>query len=101
MTTPHGRFILTVLGGLAEFERELIRARTGEGRERAKARGQAHGPPANAHGASAEALEALSEGTSTQADLARCFAVSQSTISRLADKAEASTRGGLAELGCS
>ena len=31
--------MLTVLGGLAEFERELIRARTGEGRARAKARG--------------------------------------------------------------
>jgi DNA invertase Pin-like site-specific DNA recombinase len=29
----------TILGGLAEFERELIRTRTGEGRERAKARG--------------------------------------------------------------
>jgi DNA invertase Pin-like site-specific DNA recombinase len=28
-----------VLGGLAEFERELIRSRTSEGRERAKARG--------------------------------------------------------------
>jgi DNA invertase Pin-like site-specific DNA recombinase len=27
------------LGGLAEFEQELIRRRTGEGRERAKARG--------------------------------------------------------------
>jgi DNA invertase Pin-like site-specific DNA recombinase len=30
--------MLTVLGGLAEFERDLIRARTGEGRERGKAR---------------------------------------------------------------
>ena len=38
-TTPHGRLMLTVLGGLAEFERELIRSRTGEGRQRAKARG--------------------------------------------------------------
>src|SRR5258707_1356416 len=38
-TTPHGRLMLTVLGGLAEFERDLIRTRTGEGRERAKARG--------------------------------------------------------------
>src|SRR5215831_2300194 len=38
-TTPHGRLMLTVLGGLAEFERELIRVRTGEGRVRAKARG--------------------------------------------------------------
>src|SRR5947208_11571826 len=38
-TTPHGRLMLTVLGGLAEFERELIRARTGDGRVRAKGRG--------------------------------------------------------------
>jgi len=37
-TTAHGRLMLTVLGGLAEFERELICARTGEGRARAKAR---------------------------------------------------------------
>jgi DNA invertase Pin-like site-specific DNA recombinase len=38
-TTAHGRLMLTVLAGLAEFERELIRARAGEGRARAKARG--------------------------------------------------------------
>jgi DNA invertase Pin-like site-specific DNA recombinase len=38
-TTPHGRLMLTVLGGPAEFERSLILARTGEGRERAMARG--------------------------------------------------------------
>ena len=44
-TTPHGRLMLTVLGGLAEFERELIRARTGEGRERAKAKGVRFGRP--------------------------------------------------------
>lgn len=33
-----------MLGGLAEFERELVAARTGEGRERAKARGVKMGP---------------------------------------------------------
>jgi DNA invertase Pin-like site-specific DNA recombinase len=44
-TTAHGRLMLTVLGGLAEFERELIGARTGEGRARAKARGQSLGRP--------------------------------------------------------
>jgi DNA invertase Pin-like site-specific DNA recombinase len=44
-TTPHGRLMLTVLGGLAEFERELIRARTGDGRARAKARGVKFGRP--------------------------------------------------------
>jgi DNA invertase Pin-like site-specific DNA recombinase len=37
--------MLTLLGGLAEFERELIRARTGEGRARAKARGVHVGRP--------------------------------------------------------
>jgi DNA invertase Pin-like site-specific DNA recombinase len=38
-TTAHGRLMVTILGGLAEFESDLIRARTGEGRERAKAKG--------------------------------------------------------------
>ena len=44
-TTAHGRLMLTILGGLAEFERELIRARTGEGRTRAKAKGVHMGRP--------------------------------------------------------
>jgi DNA invertase Pin-like site-specific DNA recombinase len=42
-TTPHGRLMLTVLGGLAEFERSLILARTAEGRTRAMARGARFG----------------------------------------------------------
>ena len=42
---PHGRLMLTVLGGLAEFERELIHPRTGEGRKRAKERGVRFGRP--------------------------------------------------------
>ena len=42
-TTSHGRLMLTVLGGLAEFERDLIRGRTGEGRARAEARGREDG----------------------------------------------------------
>jgi DNA invertase Pin-like site-specific DNA recombinase len=37
-TTAHGRLMLTALGGLAEFERELIRARTDQGPERANLR---------------------------------------------------------------
>jgi DNA invertase Pin-like site-specific DNA recombinase len=59
-TTPHGRLMLTVMGGLAEFERELIRARTGEGRERGKEarcplRPQAETDPAAAQRSSATA----------------------------------------------
>ncbi len=84
-TTAHGRLMLTVLGGLAEFERELIRARTGEGRVRARARGVHMGrPPKLTAHQKREALKALADGTATQADLARQFNISQSTISRLA-----------------
>ena len=83
-TTPHRRLMLTVLGGLAEFERELIRARTGEGRKRAKDRGVKFGRPSalTAHQRS-EALQRLANGDA-QADVARTFNVSQATISRLA-----------------
>lgn len=38
-TMAHGRLMLVDLGGLAEFERELILVRTGEGRQREKDRG--------------------------------------------------------------
>ena len=86
-TTAHGRLMLTVLGGLAEFERELIRARTGEGRARAVARGQHMGrPPALTRHQIEDAIKDLHSGAATQADLARRFNVSQSTSSRLADK---------------
>jgi len=86
-TTAHGRLMLTVLGGLAEFERELIRARTSDGRARAMARGQHMGrhPTLNEH-QRRFAAQALANETATQADLARQFNVSAATISRLAAK---------------
>jgi DNA invertase Pin-like site-specific DNA recombinase len=82
-TTPHGRLMLTVLGGLAEFERELILARTGDGRARAKVRGVKFGrPTALTVHQRQEALQRLANGEA-QADVARTFNVSQATISRL------------------
>ena len=83
-TTSHGRLMLTVLGGLAEFERDLIRARTAEGRERAKARGVKMGrkPKLTAH-QQQEARRRRDSGKETLADIARSFNVSHSTISRL------------------
>lgn len=84
-TTPHGRLMLTVLGGLAEFERELIRARTTEGRARAVARGVKMGrrPKLTAH----QRREALARKAAGEAvrEIARSYAVSHSTISRLRD----------------
>lgn len=44
-SSAHGRLLVTVLAGMAEFERELLLARTSEGRAAAKARGQAFGRP--------------------------------------------------------
>jgi len=84
-TTPHGRLMLTVLGGLAEFERELIRARTSEGRERAKARGVKMGRPLKltAH-QRREAAKRRDRDGETLADIARSYNVSPATISRLA-----------------
>ena len=82
-TTAHGRLMLTVLGGLAEFERELIRARTGEGRSRARARGVRLGrrPKLTPH-QQREALERRAKGEALT-EIARSYNVSHSTISRL------------------
>jgi len=83
-TTPHGRLMLTVLAGLAEFERELIRARTSEGRERAKARGVKLGRKfkLTPHQCK-EALARRKRGEESLTDIARSYNVSHSTISRL------------------
>jgi DNA invertase Pin-like site-specific DNA recombinase len=85
-TTAHGRLMLTILGGLAEFERELIRTRTGEGRKRAKLAGVRFGrrPKLDAHQRK-EALKMLDDGE-PQSAVARLLDVDQSTISRLATR---------------
>jgi DNA invertase Pin-like site-specific DNA recombinase len=83
-TSAHGRLMLTVLGGLAEFERHLILARTTEGRKRAQARGVRFGRKRKltVH----QQQEALARRIAGEAlvDIARSYAVSHSTISRLA-----------------
>jgi DNA invertase Pin-like site-specific DNA recombinase len=88
-TSAHGRLMVTVLGGLAEFERHLILARTGECRQRAQARGVRFGrkPKLTLH-QQREALERRAKGEPC-VDIARSYAVSHSTISRL--EASAST----------
>jgi DNA invertase Pin-like site-specific DNA recombinase len=83
-TTAHGRLMLTVLGGLAEFERDLIRTRTGEGRARAVARGQKMGrPPKLTPHQRREAIKRRDRGGESLADIGRSYNVSAATISRL------------------
>ncbi|CAN7426407.1 recombinase family protein [Caulobacter sp. LjRoot300] len=82
-TTPLGRLMLTVLGGLAEFERELIRSRTSEGRERAKARGVKLGRRhILALAQRAFVAQQRANGESVR-HLARVLGVSKATIGRI------------------
>ena len=82
-TTPHGRLMLTVLGGLAEFERELIKARTGEGRARAKAQGVHMGRPPKLTPHQRREAIARRDAREALTDIARSYDVSHTTISRL------------------
>jgi len=83
-TTHAGKMIMTVFAGIAEFERDLIRERTGAGREAAKQRGVRFGRPRKLNPDQAQiALELLREGKAIR-DVARTFNVHQATIYRLA-----------------
>ena len=79
-TTARRTLVVTILGGLAEFERSLIRARPGKGRERAKARrrsvrtaAEVHSAPEAGGGRAFKAGEAVME-------IARTFGVDRATI---------------------
>jgi DNA invertase Pin-like site-specific DNA recombinase len=82
-TTPHGKLMVTILGGLAEFERHLILSRTNEGRLRAMARGIKFGrkPKLTKHQRE-EALARKRDGE-TLTEIAKSYNVSHMTISRL------------------
>ncbi len=77
--------MLTVLGGLAEFERELIRTCTTEGRERAIANGVKLGrKPTLTRHQQLEAIKRRDAGKETYREIAASYNVSAATISRLA-----------------
>lgn len=82
-STSTGRLMIAVLGGLADVERDLIRTRTAEGRQRAKARGVRLGrKPKLTSQQRHEALARRADGE-TLMDIARSYNVSFATISRL------------------
>jgi DNA invertase Pin-like site-specific DNA recombinase len=82
-TTAHGRLIVTIMGGLAEFERELIRSRCDEGIKRAKARGTVFGrKPVLDAGERTKIAERYGSGE-TMAELAREYSCGVATIHRV------------------
>jgi len=80
-TSAHGKLLLNILGSIAEFERELIKSRTSEGRQRAKLRGVKFGrkPKLTSH----QIQEALARRQTGEAlaQIGRSYNVSHSTIS--------------------
>lgn len=82
-TTAHGRLMLNVLGGLAEFEQELIRTRTSEGRARAVARGVKLGRKPKLTPHQVKEILLRKENGEAVREIARSYNVHNSTISRL------------------
>ena len=81
-TTPAGRMVLTVFGGIAEFERSLIAARTEEGRRAAQARGVPFGRPPKLRPDQRTLARNLIEEGKSVSDVARTFNVHVATIYR-------------------
>ena len=89
-TTPHGRLMMTVLAGIAEFERELIISRCAEGRARAKAEGKSVGgrPFKLTPHQQREALRMIDEGQGLR-QVGKIFDIDFTALSRLRKKANA------------
>ena len=79
--------MVTVLGGLAEFERSLIKARTDVGIKRARDAGIRFGRPPTLTKHQPEQARRLLDGGEPQSAVSRLLNVDQSTISRLAQRA--------------
>ncbi|MDD2500460.1 MAG: recombinase family protein [Geobacter sp.] len=65
--TPTGKLMLTMLGAIATFEREMMLERQRDGIEQAKQAGKYKGRKATAQAKSAEALDLLKQGLTKQA----------------------------------
>jgi DNA invertase Pin-like site-specific DNA recombinase len=82
-TSSQGKLLRTLLAAIAEFERDLIRERTGDGRKRAMAAGVKFGrKPKLSDYQRAEAIKRRTAGERL-ADIAKSYAVDISMISRL------------------
>ena len=81
-TTPAGKLMLTIFGGIAEFERDLIRSRTDEGIERAKRLGKKFGRPDRLDAGQKRKIAELYSSGKTMPELAEEYGVGIGTIWR-------------------
>jgi DNA invertase Pin-like site-specific DNA recombinase len=85
-TSPAGRMVLTVFAGIAEFERELIRQRTDEGRQAARKRGVTFGRPAKLRPEQRQLVARLLQEGRAVSEVARTFNVHPATIYRCIER---------------
>ena len=81
--SPQGRLLSTLLAAIAEFERELIRERTGDGRKRAQAAGVKFGRKRKLSDYQRQEAIKRRDAGETLASIAKSYAVDISMISRL------------------
>ena len=83
-TTPAGRMMMQMVGAFAEFERAMIRERTGAGLAAARAEGRIGGRrPKLTPDQRADVVENVTSGRRSAAQMARLYKVSEATVSRI------------------
>ncbi len=89
-TTPTGKLMFNILGSIAEFERDLINARTEEGRKAAKAKGVKFGRKEKLSPEQVEAMQAdVKAGVMSMQAIADKYGVTRKTVYRLAGSKDA------------
>lgn len=84
---PYNDFLLTVMSGLSQLERDLISQRTKEGLVSAKARGRNGGRPSKQN-EKAEMVMALYDSGMKIVDIVRNTELSRSTVNRIIKKSQ-------------
>ena len=85
-SSPSGKMIMTVFAGIAEFERDLIRERTGAGRVAAQQRGVRFGRPEKMNEEQKLLAKRLLQEEKSVSEIAKTFNVHKATIYRLLDQ---------------
>ncbi|WP_444668170.1 recombinase family protein [Cereibacter changlensis] len=94
-STPTGKLMLTILGGVAEFEREIMLERQREGIAKAKAEGKYKGRAPTARAKADEVLTLHQQGVGGT-EIAKRLGIGRASVYRIIDAAKAATAKGAA-----
>jgi Site-specific recombinases, DNA invertase Pin homologs len=86
-STPTGKLILTVMGGIAQFEREMMLERQREGIAKAKADGKYKGRKPTAR-AKADEIKALNAQGVSLSEIARQLGIGKASVHRVLNAVE-------------